>query len=149
MSSRSITDCVVKLQEVWPLIQADFERTFPGWQLELDCTHRPPEEQFTLFKQGRAWNATSQIWEVTAPKELVTNCDGKNTVSRHNLYPSQAFDIRMRTPQRDLTWKYKSADGTVLPQWAVLTTLAEKYGIINGGSFRSILDYPHFETKGV
>ena len=53
--------------------------------------HRTPDEQFELFKQGR--ELQNGIWVVTNPLAKVTNCDGKNKLSKHNYNPSKAIDL--------------------------------------------------------
>ena len=51
-----------------------------------NCTiifgHRPKEEQFELYKKGRAYDGYE--WYVVNKDEVVTNCDGYKIASYHN-----------------------------------------------------------------
>lgn len=63
---------------------------------DFDCTvthgQRTPEYQFSLYKQGR--KEINGVWEIDNRKEVVTNCDGINIKSRHNITPlSGAVDV--------------------------------------------------------
>jgi hypothetical protein len=143
MASNKIEDCCPELRAAWPLILADFESCFPGWTLKITCSHRTPEEQFALFKQGRSVNSKTGVWEIVEPQKVVTHVDGltPETMSMHNYYPAFAFDVVVVTPGKDMTWNDK------LDQWQILPTLAKRYGLVNGGAWRTLKDWPHFETK--
>ena len=53
--------------------------------------HRPPAEQFELYKKGRTYNGTE--WIVARRADVVTYKDGVTKLSRHNQEPSEAVDI--------------------------------------------------------
>lgn len=53
--------------------------------------HRPPEEQFDAFKQGR--KLEDGKWIVVDRKKVITNCDGYDVKGRHNKLPSDGIDI--------------------------------------------------------
>lgn len=146
MPSRDIKDCCTHLQKAWPLIKGEFETQLLGWEISLECTHRTPEEQFQLYQQGRNINIKTNKWEITDSTQIVTNCDGTNKVSKHNFYPAQAFDIKLRTPGRDITYKLRDkATGFVYDHWALLPVLAEKHDLVNGGVWKMLQDWPHFQ----
>ena len=58
--------------------------------------HRKPEEQFELFKQGRAFINNS--WQIVDKSKVVTYCDGYTKKSEHNNYPSTATDFIIYVP---------------------------------------------------
>lgn len=147
MPSRKIEDCEKRLRDAWPTIKAKFEFKFEGWLIEIDSTHRTPEEQFELFKTGRH-KLDSGYWEKIEGKPVVTNCDGTTKRSKHNYYPSKAFDVKIKNPQKDYTWNY------ALPQWAFLKDLALLTDLTHGSEFKSFDngpkmppgDWPHFQV---
>jgi len=53
--------------------------------------YRTPAEQFELFKRGR--ELKNGLWEVVNPLEVVTYCDGRDKMSRHNSNPAEAIDV--------------------------------------------------------
>jgi len=139
--SRNPKDMTKHLQTIWPNIKRDFEEAFPGWLIKLTATHRPPELQFILFKKGRKLNIETNKWEIINTRKVVTHCDGASKKSQHNRYPSRAFDVAIRNPEKDYTWDTK------LKQWQWLPQLARKYGIHNGGAWRTIKDFLHFSEN--
>src|SRR5882724_11545385 len=92
MPSINLTDCVQELQDKWPSIVKEFKKVWPKCDLVITCTHRTPEEQFELYKQGRKHDYPDN-WTVVEPESVVTYKDGTKNPSRHNLYPSQAVDV--------------------------------------------------------
>lgn len=147
LDSKDIKDCEEALQLAWPKIKAEFEKQFKDWEISLECTHRTPERQFELFKLGRWLNPKTKVWEVNDTSKKVTNCDGWEKLSKHNHYPSKAFDVKIRTPEHDITWGLYDERGFVVEHWAALPKLASKHGLVNGGTWTTIVDYPHFEVK--
>lgn len=147
MPSRKIEDACEELQKKWPKIKADFEKKFKGWNCILVCSHRTPEEQMEEFKKGRTLNAKTGKWEVTESFKKTTNCDGETTISNHNYYPSHAIDIALQTPKRDLFYRWQNDDKTIEEHWAYITTLAAKYSLTHGGTWKTFKDYPHLEVK--
>ncbi len=59
-----------------------------GHTAKIIATHRSPEDQFLLFKQGRTFRNGS--WVRTGA--IVTQLDGFVKKSRHNGLPATAFD---------------------------------------------------------
>jgi peptidoglycan L-alanyl-D-glutamate endopeptidase CwlK len=139
VASTRIDDCVPKLQELYPKLRLVYEQMFPGFSLKLTCTHRSPEEQFELFKKGRKETSDGR-WVVDNRNEVVTYLDGKRILSRHNYYPSQAFDVAVITPSKELSW-----NESYYHQFPVI---AEKLGLVNGGSWSTFKDWPHFQLPG-
>lgn len=141
--SHDINDCCDELKTAFPKIKQDFEKRFPGWEMQLDYTHRTPEKQFELFKQGRSKNIKTGIWEVVSSNEIVTNRDGINKLSMHNYFPSRAFDVKLKNPDNDFIWTVNGRDTP--EQWLYMPVLAKKYGLISGGTWKSIVDFPHIQ----
>jgi len=94
--------------------------------------HRSIPEQQALFEKGR-----------TAPGDIVTNCDGVNKKSKHNYFPSKAFDFAVRLADGEITWD----EHFYLDVGAHIKAVAKKLGIeiIWGGDFEKFKDYPHIE----
>ncbi len=130
LHSRDLRDCEPEMVRRYLLLAAEFA-ILTGRKLFITCTWRSSLEQMALYQQGRG----------TAGK-IVTNIDGVHNQSRHNFYPSQAIDvcIDVQTSQSKVQvadWQEKD--------YAVLGPLCIKHGLVWGGSFKTIHDYPHIE----
>lgn len=88
MPSKNIKDLVPQLQLAFTAIKQRFEDANPGYEIRLICSHRTPEEQQELFRQGR-----DKDGHVLRRSEVVTYCDGVKLKSKHNRLPSEAFDV--------------------------------------------------------
>lgn len=146
MASNKITDCIPELQKAWPRLKAEFESMFPGWTMKLTYTHRTPEEQFEIYKEGRIYNYKTKEWDRKTYftndgreqyESVLTFCDGTKRLSGHNYYPAKAFDVALQKPDKDFEWD------DAKPQWRVLPSLGEAYGLKNLGP--AIGDWCHFE----
>ena len=99
--------------------------------------HRTVSEQQELYAQGR-----------TTKGNIITYCDGVETKSRHNYYPSKAIDI-VPYPEG---WKDENRFHYVA---GVIMTIADqlwKEGAIEkrlewGGNWTKLKDLPHFQIK--
>jgi peptidoglycan L-alanyl-D-glutamate endopeptidase CwlK len=99
--------------------------------------HRTPDAQNKLFQQGR-----------TRPGNIITYCDGYEKLSKHNFFPSLAFDIIVlinNTPNWKPMYYFTVAEH-------ILNTaedMFEKNEITNrvtwGGNWVRFKDYPHFQ----
>lgn len=126
--SRDLADCEPELVRRYLLVKADFER-LTGMCLFETTTWRSAKKQIYLYAQGR-----------TMPGQIVTNIDGVTSRSRHNFYPSQAIDVcvdRDPGPGKIPVWDDKL--------YAPLGPICEKHGLVCGGSFKHLKDYPHLE----
>lgn len=90
---------------------------------------RTLEEQQALYAQGRT---TSGV--------VCTNCDGVNNKSKHQ--EGKAVDIALIVNGKT-NWDEKYYKEML--SYDEVKELLEFYEVINGGSFKSIKDYPHFE----
>lgn len=70
--------------------------------------HRTPALQFLFFQQGR--REIDGVWEIVEKGKVVTYKDGYNKLSKHNIDPSPAWDIRACIPGK----KHLSYDTKVL-----------------------------------
>lgn len=139
MTSRDIKDCVQELQDKWPLLEQEFERRFPGWNLILTCTHRSPEEQFELYKKGR--RQVGDDWAIADAGQVVTYKDGLKSKSEHNVYPARAFDVAIKKPDGSLTWDLKEQ------AWQELPLMVKELKLVSGGSWVRFKDFPHVEVS--
>ena len=137
MPSTRLTDCVPWLATAWLEIEEEYARDHPGHRVEITCTHRPAAEQFILYCKGRRRIADGS-WVVDEdPKTaVVTNCDGTFKVSRHNLMPSEAIDFLVKIAGK-VSWDHREYEPVGL--------LAEQRGLIWGGRWPKLQDYPHVE----
>ena len=104
---------------------------------DFTITHgiRTAKEQNSLYQQGR-----------TKPGKRVTNCDGYNKKSNHQVHADglgYAFDIAVIVNKK-YNWnpKYYKEIG------AVASELMKKYKVTWGGNWTSFKDYPHFQYSG-
>lgn len=152
MPSKKLSDCVAPLAKAFTYLTNAFQEEYPHWQMVVCCTHRPPEEQFDLFKKGRELNEDSNRWEVVDARQVVTNKDGTKLLSRHNDYPARAVDVELYGPNRKKFWDFNSpaveAGGETVPNpWKWLRDTAGRFGLVNGGSWTTIKDFPHFQLR--
>jgi peptidoglycan L-alanyl-D-glutamate endopeptidase CwlK len=130
LESRDLAHCEPELVRRYLLLKADFEHQ-TGRCLFETTTWRSSERQASLYAQGR-----------TAPGKKVTNIDGVNSRSRHNYYPSQAIDVCVDGdpgPGKVAIWDTAA--------YEPLGPLCAKHGLVWGGNFKSIHDYPHLEME--
>jgi len=100
-------------------------------EARLISGYRTPEDQFTLFKQGRVLR--NGVWKRQGA--VVTNLDGFIKKSRHNYFPATAFDIGL----------FK--DGAFLSDSPLynLVQKGEAFGLDWGGRWKKFKDRPHLE----
>lgn len=128
MPSRNIKDCLPQLQEAWNKASAEFIAQYPKLPKPfLTCTHRTEEEQAELYAQGR-----------TKPGKIVTQL---KKGSKHNHFPSHAFDIGFIRNDRALDW---SANNFKLFAEIVKQVAPE---VKWGGNWKKFKDLPHFEVQ--
>ena len=124
MPSTRLSDTEAALQLAYACLLADF-RDQTGHDLLLTCTERTVEEQAALYAKGR-----------TAPGGIVTQLDGTIRKSKHNAHPARAVDVAVVINGK-VSWDPA--------QYAPLGPLAERYGLIWGGTWDTFKDYPHLE----
>lgn len=129
MSNIDIKDCHQVLQDFWPKLKEWYSTRYPDRSLFLTCCYRTPEEQKQLYDKNRKGM-------------ILTRCDGFIKKSKHNLVPSQAFDVAVK--HHDLvTWRdefYSDLGDSLLE--LDLSNMIEW-----GGDWETFKDYPHFELK--
>jgi len=139
MPSTDINDSCKAIRDVWDNIKTDFFSVVPGHYLNITCSYRSPEEQFELFKQGRILDI-SRHWVVQDKDKVVTNCDGTIEKSAHNYNPARAIDVCVMDNQTGkAVWDVK--------WYQPLIEIAERYNLVEGGTWRAIRDWPHLEVK--
>lgn len=130
LHSRDLKDAEAVLQAKYLALEADFYAT-TGRRLFITCTWRSAQEQQRLYARGR-----------TEPGSIVTHIDGVTSRSRHNFYPSQAIDVCV--DDQLMAGKEAIADWNKA-HYEALGPLAIKHGLVWGGSFSHLCDYPHLE----
>jgi len=99
----------------------------------ITCGYRSEQEQQRLFTQGRI-----------KPGKIVTQIDGIKQKSKHNFWPSKAFDIAVIVDGK-ITWDIDFYIVVALH----IKDIAQKMGINieYGGDWENFKDYPHFQLK--
>ena len=126
MASRKLEDLDIRLQEVWLLSIDVWKLKYPDLTPFLTCTYRSNQEQDELYAQGR-----------TAPGNIVTNA--KAGQSKHNSFPSQAWDMAFKRPDGSVDWSVKHYRNFA----KIVASIAPE--LIWGGTWKSVKDYPHWE----
>lgn len=118
---------------------AGYKLAYPNRELLVTCTHRSPEEQAELYKQGRVFKEDGTLASIT-PSQVVTYCDGTHKVSEHNCLPARALDFAIVIGGK-ITWNDQ--------EYEAVGKLAEAAGLEWGGSWRTFKDRPHIQLKRV
>lgn len=127
MPSRDLKDLDSRLVDVYNTAKGIYAYRYPSApQPFITCTHRSNAEQNELYYLGR-----------TKKGKIVTNA--KAGQSKHNNYPSLAFDIAFIGLDKRLNWNNKH-----FKNFAEIVKEINP-NVIWGGSFRTIPDAPHFE----
>src|SRR5438105_1728110 len=138
MATTEINDACKAIRDAWDGIKTAFFEVEPGHYLELTCVYRSPEEQFELFKQGRTMD-TSGEWIIQDKEKVVTNVDGRKVKGAHNYKPARAIDVCVVDNQTGKRlWDEK--------WYQPLVEIAKKHNLVEGGTWRSIKDWPHLEV---
>ena len=129
-SKVKLSSCDEKLQKIASTAIVDSPYDFG-----ISQGHRTPEYQNELYQQGR-----------TKPGEIITNCDGYKIKSKHNEFPSHAFDIAIFVDGL-LTWNknYYKAVGNHICEIAKKFDIRIKWPINIGTIEKPVYDWPHFE----
>src|ERR1035437_10098898 len=92
MASRDKKDLEPSLVSAYMVACDAYKEKYPSApQPLISCTYRSNDEQTMLYNQGR-----------TTPGKIVTNA--KAGQSKHNVYPSKAFDIAFIDINKKLDW---------------------------------------------
>jgi peptidoglycan L-alanyl-D-glutamate endopeptidase CwlK len=84
-------DSLLKLGQAHPDLITVFTEVIYYFDNTILYSTRTPEEQFELFKQGRA--LIGGAWGIVDKKKVVTYKDGTTNKSNHNYTPSRAVDV--------------------------------------------------------
>jgi hypothetical protein len=109
-----------------------------GWTVHTSSLgiHRTPNEQFELYKEGRAFKDGMRVGG--DKKKVVTGKDGFNNKSRHNYLPASGVDIVLFDP----TGKELKQG----PQEDFIEDGANKFNLEWGGKFPGgFQDPPHIQ----
>lgn len=102
-----------------------------GILIIITCTYRSKEEQDALYAQGR-----------TKSGKKVTNAKGGKSKHNHTVNgkpASLAFDIAIKGKNGGLNWNGQTAP------WQIAGKIGKSLGLVWGGDWTTIKDYPHFE----
>jgi len=107
---------------------------------------RLPEEQFELYKKGRIM--IDGRWQIEDRTQVVTYLDGYIHKSKHNLNPSEAFDIMVYL-NRKITWNNIYYMEVALHILEIADKLFFNDKVSNrltwGGNWMTFKDYCHFQ----
>ncbi|MGA0556532.1 hypothetical protein ACO2Q8_07775 [Larkinella sp. VNQ87] len=155
-STRNIKDAVVRLQKAWAYLEQQYPILFPNdpkpFLIEV---FRPAAVQRAYYAQGREKLAIVNSLRRGAELAAISEAENRRIItkskpgtSKHERWPSQAFDIAFLTPDK------KSLDYTPrLFNQAAVILRAEFPDVRWGGDFNgngkaddSFVDRPHFEV---
>jgi len=125
MPSTRLVDLDPELMDRFLDLREQYQQATPGHALLVTCTYRTVEEQAELYAKGR-----------TRPGAIVTNCDGVTHRSNHNVYPARAIDFAVVINGK-VSWDPH--------EYAGPGALGEALGLVWGGSWTTLKDYPHLE----
>lgn len=128
MASRKLDDLHPALKPL--ALQFQSECLAQGIDVLIYCTYRSPDEQNSLYAQGRS-----------EPGRIVTYAQGGQ--SKHNfmigVFPaSKAFDV---VPLRNGKPVWAASD----PLWKTLGRIGESLGLEWAGTWKRFKEYPHFQ----
>jgi len=102
--------------------------------------HRSKEEQFELFKKGRALRGYT--WGIVDKSLVVTNCDGYKKESVHETYPCEAVDVAPWPIDWDDTNRF-----ILLSNVIKYVANKLKIKIVWGGDWKRFKDYPPYQLE--
>lgn len=119
---------IERVAKLHPKVRSLFTQFINDAELNLNVTLRVSQglrtiaEQDALYVQGR-----------TKPGNIVTNAKGGSSYHNYGL----AIDL-VELKDGKVNWDF---------DYKKLKPYADKYGIVWGGTFKSIVDKPHFEIS--
>jgi len=118
------------------------QQLFKNWIAECQILAKAHGYEYKAISGNRTWEEQAKIYAQgrTAPGKIVTNA--KPGFSNHNY--GIAVDMGVFKDGKYLDGS-KPSEAEAFHRKAA--TIAEKYGIEWGGSWKSFKDYPHFEYK--
>ena len=118
------------------------QQPFKNWIAECQILAKAHGYEYKAISGNRTWEEQAKIYAQgrTAPGKIVTNA--KPGFSNHNY--GIAVDMGVFKDGKYLD-SSKPSEAEAFHRKAA--TVAEKYGIEWGGSWKSFKDYPHFEYK--
>ena len=118
------------------------QQLFRNWILECQILAKAHGYEYKAISGNRTWEEQAKIYAQgrTAPGKIVTNA--KPGFSNHNY--GIAVDMGVFKDGKYLDGS-KPSEAEAFHRKAA--TIAEKYNIEWGGSWKSFKDYPHFEYK--
>ena len=127
--------------------ERDIQTIFLEVVKEFDCSaisgHRPPEEQFELYKKGR--KLVRSEWVVDDKSKIVTYKDGTIKKSKHNFSPSKALDIVPYPIDWNDIDRMKTLYDVVLRVQERLLAEGKIEKTLTWGGYWKWRDYPHYQ----
>lgn len=135
MASRDIKLCHPILQKAWEKATAEWAFRYPNLPVPfLTCTRRDNDEQTDLYLMDKNGKDDDGDGKIDESDEWRSNA--KAGESKHNLNPSEAFDIAFRNKNGTANWS-----AHLFEKFAIII---EKYGVTWGGRWKRP-DGPHFQ----
>lgn len=138
MPSTRLADCAQALAQAWVDILHAYREGNPGHDLLVTCTYRPPAEQAALYRKGRVLVDGRWVIDDDPKTSIVTNIDGVTKSSRHNSQPAEALDFAVVIGGK-ISWDAR--------EYHPVGVLAKARGIVWGGDWVTLRDYPHLELS--
>lgn len=123
-------------------LHSKIQQVFRNWIAECQLLAKAHGYEYKAISGNRTWEEQAKIYAQgrTAPGKIVTNA--KPGFSNHNY--GIAVDMGVFKDGKYLD-EHKPSEAEAFHKKAA--TIAEKYNIEWGGSWKSFKDYPHFEYK--
>ena len=142
MPTRDLADASPALYQAFVNAKAVFDAVRPGRVVIPICVYRSPEEQWATWMTARH-QLPSGTWaedDVTGHhRGILTNCDGRMTLSNHNYRPSRAIDFAVQV-DGTIDWNLDAG-------YAEFGHLCVAQGLVYGGDWIGFKDHDHLELR--
>ena len=117
---------------IWPKLKEAYGLE-TGMELNISCTYRSLKAQNDLFNKGRTTPPIGKEF-------VVTHNDGYNSISRHNVFPSEAIDVFPCYAGKPV-WN----ESAYIPLGKISKDLGLYWGGYGLGPNKKFIDRPHLE----
>ena len=136
MPSTRLADAAPALAQAWVDILHAYRDANAGHDLMVTATYRSPQEQAALYRKGRVLIGGTWVIDDNPTTSVVTNIDGMSKLSRHNSQPAEALDFAVLIGGK-VSWDAR--------EYHPVGVLAKARGLVWGGDWVRLRDYPHLE----
>jgi len=135
-SEEKLKMCDSKIQKV-------MKKVIKIYDVSIIYGHRCSTQQFELYKKGRIekkYNVKENYWKIVDKDKILTNCDGYDVKSKHNVKPSLAIDVAPYPLDWNNEYRFYYMAGLIQG-----VAFSMKINLKWGGKFMKLKDLCHFE----